>query len=356
MASCTCVRRVFSLAVVIFCMLQLNASDDAEKIVRENVARLGRKIGFNRDRKEVVFVGRALFEENSPEKDDSFLHYRDWYFKLAELKAKAALIRYLRQTQVGEEYVSSNVGSGKCTRKIESIAGMFAANSLSGWHVLTSAESYQDGLYVAAVAVVWSPTLEAAARRIREGRIFAADAYRSELKEWLKDQNLNTWSGCRVFVDSNGFPHLLGVGIGDAETKSPLEEKALQMKCDLWARKNLLLGLFGDSECQRFARTVVSTESADSKDFDSESFFKSMASIEVKGRTVEGMTFVHECIVPNDLTGRKMLIVLYGIEPSKLYRKLQTEQGKELEDEDGTQQKSSGIMVWNPNTGKFEKR
>lgn len=350
-------RLLFGLTFVFIFALSANAETDAESVVREDVSRMGYRVGFDRDRKVFVFVGRTVAEIKPPAKMKSFLSYRDWCFKLAELKAKAELLRYLRQSQVGEKYVTLNVGGGKFERKIHSNVGMFAANTLSGWHVLTSAESYCDGLYVAAVAVVWSPVLEAATRMIREGKILSSDTYRTELKEWLKGQNLKTWSGCRVFVDSNGFPHLLGIGMGDIETKSTVEKNALRMKCDLWARKNLLLGLFGDSECQRFAKTVVSAESADSKGFDSESFFESMASIEVKGRTVDGMTFVHECVVSNDLTGRKTLIVLYGVQPSKLYRTFQTESGKRSEVEDvNKRQEPSDIMIYNPNTGKFEKR
>ena len=351
-------KKISALACLAVATTPLFAADaDAGRDLREAVSRMGYRIGFDAERKVFVFTGRKLAEMESPSDSKGFFLQREKCFKVAELKAKAALLRYMRQTWTGGEFLDAGEVNGLTQKKLVSVAESFSANKLSGWHVLASAESYNDGVYEVAAAVIWSPALESAGRKAREGRLRPAASYREELREWLRAQQLETWCGCRAFVDSSGFPHLLGVGVVDADGASPMEMTSIRMKGDLLARKNLLLGLWGDSEVGKFARDAVSSESADEKDADTESLFESMASVEVRGKAVDGLTLVHEQVVRNRITGRTALVVLYGVEPSKL--ECGGNAARQLAEPavpDVQIREAPGLKVFNPSTGKFEKQ
>ena len=332
------------------------AETSAGQSIRDSITHKGYRLGFDRDRNTFVFVGRKMAEMKSPVSEKSFLLQRERILKIAELKAKAALLGYLRQTRTGAEYVGVREENSDVEKKLQSVAVAFAENLISGWQVLDVAEEYSDGVYDVAVAILWSPALECAGRMARAGRMVASEDYHTEFTKWLKLQNMSGWYGCRVFVDSAGFPHLLGVGVGDADGKSPIEMKALRLKCDLSARKNLMLGLWGDAKMRKAAEDMISTQNGERDGFDSESFFDQMASVQAKGKTLEGMMLVDERMVVHPLSRRKMMVAVYGIEPSRAVLK----DGISAETPNPTCESQSpgpsGVQVFNPKTGKFEKQ
>ena len=327
-----------------------------EQSICDSIARKGYRLGFDRSRNTFVFLGRKMSEMKSPMSEKNFLLQREKNLKIAELKAKSALLGYLRQTRTGAEHVEVCEKNSKIEKKMQSVVAAFAVNLISGWQVLDVAEGYSDGVYDVAVAILWSPALEHAGRMARAGRTVASADYRTESRNWLKLQDMSGWYGCRVFVDSAGFPHLLGVGVGDADGKSPIEMKVLRLKCDLLARKNLMLGLWGDGEMRKVAEDMIQTENADGDGFDSESFFEQMTSVEAKGKTIEGMTLVDERMVVHPLSLRKMLVVVYGVEPLRkvvgdgIFGETPKPKGE------SKCLGPSEVQVWNPNTGKYEKR
>ena len=87
------------------------------------------------------------------------------------------------------------------------------------------------------------------------------------------------------------------------------------MKTDLWARKNLLLCLYGDAESRKVAMEWMSMKSGAVTDTDAESLYGALANIEVKAKVVEGMTSVFDRFVTHPITGQKMLVTVYGILP-----------------------------------------
>lgn len=332
------------------------AATSVEQRIRDSITHKGYRLGFDRERNTFVFLGRKMSEMKSPASDSSFLLQRERNLKIAELKAKSALLGYLRQTRTGAEFVDVCERNSNIEKKVQSVIAAFAANLISGWQVLDVAEGYSDGVYDVAVAILWSPALEYAGRMARTGRTVASNDYRTESRRWLKLQDMSSWYGCRIFVDSVGFPHLLGIGVGDADGKSPIEMKALRLKCDLSARKNLMLGLWGDGEMRKTAEDMILTGNADEGGFESESFFEQMASVEAKGKTIEGMMLIDERIVTHPLSRRKMLVVVYGIEPSReaVGDRIFAEAPKPICESNCPG--PSGVQVWNPQTGKFEKQ
>ena len=354
------------LLAVALCLVSCfaRAIDPAEQVVRQTVAQLGLSPGETKLDSQLVFIGLHKAEMEHPSKVPMFLLVREKDYKIAELKAKAELLRFLRQHWSGSEEVKLFADDENVDMEMTSVADLFAKSLVSGWYVLCSAEQYENGVYSVAVAVTWSLELESAGRAARAGYLPCAESYKSELEEWLKKQDLATWTGSRVFVDRAGFPHFLGVGVGDAGDSSRLWQKQLQMKVDLWARKNLLLCLYGDAESRKVALEWMSMKSGAVTDTDAESFYGDLANIEVKAKVVEGMSSVFDRFVTHPITGQKMLVTVYGILPKVVKQKkgiapVQHKGGVVSSAESHVRSpvaNQSGVMIFNPNTGKFERR
>ena len=340
------------------------AIDPAEQAVRQIVAQLGLNPSEMKLDSQLVFIGLHKAEIEHPSKVPMFLLIREKDHKIAELKAKADLLRFLRQRWSGSEKVKLFADDEQVDMEMTSAVDLFAKSLVSGWYVLCSAERYENGVYSVAVAVTWSLELEVAGRAARAGCLPCSESYKPELEEWLKKQDLTTLTGSRVFVDRAGFPHFLGIGVGDAEGPSRLWQKQLQMKTDLWARKNLLLCLYGDAESRKVAMEWMSMKSGAVTDTDAESFYGALANIETNAKVVEGMSPVFERFVTHPITGRKMLVTVYGILPKVFKQKNNiapepnnSGRGSVVENPAQPHEANqSSMMIWNPNSGKFEKQ
>ena len=358
-----CCRYLLAVALcLVSCFAR--AIDPAEQAVRQTVAQLGLSLSETKLDSQLVFIGLHKAEMEHPSKVPMFLLVREKDHKIAELKAKAELLRFLRQHWSGREGLKLFADDEKVDIEMTSVVDLFAKSLVSGWYVLCSAERYENGVYSVAVAVTWSLELEAAGRAARAGCLPCSESYKPELEDWLKKQDLATWTGSRLFVDRVGFPHLLGIGVGDAGDSSRLWQKQLQMKTDLWARKNLMLALYGDAEARKVVLEWMSMKSEAVMETDAESFYGALADIEIKAKVVEGMTSVFDRFVTHPITGQKMLVTVYGIFPKVFKQKKDVvpelnKTGCASSVENPTRppvSKQSGVMIFNPNTGKYEKR
>ena len=353
------------LLAVLVCLITcfLRAIDPAEQVVRQTVVQLGLSLSEAKLDSQLVFVGLHKAAMDHPSKVPMFLLGREKDHKIAELKAKAELLRFLRQHWSGREELRLFADDVKVDMEMTSTADLFAKNLVSGWHVLCSAERYENGVYSVAVAVTWSLALEKAGRAAREGCLPSSESYKDELEGWLKKQDIATWTGARTFVDASGFPHILGVGVGDAGSTSRLWLKQLQVKTDLWARKNLMLCLYGDAESRKVASEWMSMKGGVETESEAESFYRTLANIEVKTKVVEGMSSVFDGFVTHPITGQKMLVTVYGILPKAYKQNRSVALSQNIEDSvspgahnvRSSMSDQSGVMIFNPNTGKYEK-
>lgn len=294
-----------------------NGDVSVEQLVRNAVDEDGYTIGGDPDREAFVFVGRTIKRMPMSANSRGIQLLREKCHKVAELKAKSELLRYLRQNGGGGEYVRVAVGNGMVNKEIGAVYSAFAKEQLSGCRVLHSAEKIQDGVYSVAVAVIWSLKLEEAGRLAREGRMQASGSYAKELSTWLDAQDVGSWCGVRTYVDSVGFPHVLGIGVSDVSSDSDLCRRAARMTADGYARKNLLMGLFGDMEIQRTAKSRIENGTSKTGGHDSVSIYEDLASVTVKDVVVNGMMPVYERLFVHPLTSRKMLMVIYGAVPQR---------------------------------------
>ena len=134
----------------------------------------------------------------------------------------------------------------------ESTASMLSKMPLLGATVLTQAESWDPGTkqYSVAVAIVWSPKLQACAAKIGTGDFTAAGKPGKFSKlDWVKAQDWSSMIGTRRFTDNKGNNYF--VGIGAVDPGYGVQANAKRMIAETLARKNVAMALVGDIVAQR---------------------------------------------------------------------------------------------------------
>jgi hypothetical protein len=129
----------------------------------------------------------------------------------------------------------------------ESAATMLSKMPLLGATVLTQAESWDPGTkqYSVAVAIVWSPKLQACAAKIGTGDFTSAGKPGKFTKlDWVKAQDWRSMIGTRRFTDNKGNNYF--VGIGAVDPGYGVQANAKRMIAETLARKNVAMALIGD--------------------------------------------------------------------------------------------------------------
>lgn len=305
----------------------------AGEAVRSQVAAQGLKIGHDRTSGVYVFVGEDEIPMGRPAASRAFLMHREKAFRVAELKAKEAILRAVSQEISASEEVGAQENGETAARTGVSVFKSFAENTLPLCRIMAAAEDYSDGLYSAAVAVVW------------EGRFAGAgdlpplpEAECEGLVAWLGRQDLPVWTGSRLYVDSRGRPHALGIGVSRADAPRAL--------ADLSARKNLLFALYGDAEVSRAAQSAIASGgSAHTAAWDSAAAYSSLSSITVKDRVVHGMRQVAEFTIRHPMTAQDLRLAVYAV----------VGDGGELPLHEATVRAAgANVKIWNPTTRKYE--
>ena len=169
------------------------------------------------------------------------------------------------------------------------------------------------------------------------------------MRAYIKGQDLSSWADVRLFVDSAGFPHLMGIGVSDWNGEARFRDAALR-RADMFAQKNLLLALYGDAAVREAAgkwRRDVSPSSGE--DAGQTSFYESLAEVSVTTSPPKGCRPVYVGETTGAEEGRKTVVSVFSFEPPV------AETGV-LALERGTDAGAGGVLIWNPRTHKFEKQ
>ena len=161
----------------------------------------------------------------------------------AALKEKAKLL--------AAEYKALEAAAAKLPKdpalETESTATLLSKMPLLGATVLTQAESWDPGdkQYSVAVAVVWSPKLQASAAKMGTGDFSAAGKPGKFSKlDWVKAQDWSSMIGTRRFTDNQGNNYFIGIGAVDPG--KGVQANAKRMLAETLARKNVAMALIGD--------------------------------------------------------------------------------------------------------------
>ena len=200
------------------------------------------------------------------------------------------------------------------TLATDSVATMLSKMPLLGATVLTQAESWDPGdkQYCVAVAVVWSPKLQACAAKIGTGDFTATGKPGKFSKlDWVKAQDWRSMIGTRRFTDNTGHNYFIGIGAVDPGVG--VQANAKRMLAETLARKNVAMALIGDLVTQREVKQnlkVYADQSLETKQKIVDAI-SSKVDLHLKGC----MSLVKK-EVRHPITGRKIYVSAYYIDPS----------------------------------------
>jgi len=232
-------------------------------------------------------------------------------------KAEAAALKEKAKTLYAE-YKALEAAAKKFpqepTLATDSVATMLSKMPLLGATVLTQAESWDPGdkQYCVAVAVVWSPKLQACAAKIGTGDFTATGKPGKFSKlDWVKAQDWRSMIGTRRFTDNTGHNYFIGIGAVDPGVG--VQANAKRMLAETLARKNVAMALIGDLVTQREVKQnlkVYADQSLETKQKIVDAI-SSKVDLHLKGC----MSLVKK-EVRHPITGRKIYVSAYYIDPS----------------------------------------
>ena len=194
--------------------------------------------------------------------------------------------------------------------------------------------------------------------------------YKDEWTRWASRADWTSMIGNRKFIDSEGVVRYVGIGCADVEGIE-LTSRWMQHAQDLalyHARANLSLALYADTASVEAVLRLYS-ELSDGLGDSIDSYEKYVGKI--TRHSDKRTTFapeVYSTFAVHPITKRKMFVSVCGYEPWQLAelgvfdrKTLQPPNTQTSSSRSTTQpQKSSaenpGMMIFNPNTGKFEKQ
>lgn len=320
------------------------APNSAEAFVLRQLEEAGLEVGFNEEGDRVVQLGVAgkplspdlreltcgppdgyLMKKRklgAPPEDPRkhFTSFRDRLFRVAEFKAKAEILRFLTTTiSVSAETIQS-YSDGTAVKDTMTTTEIFSHLRLDGFLVLSTAESWNDGVYQVAVAVGWSPKSEAlvAGSKSTDASIAPPPGENSpEWKKWAETQDFSLRLGAYSFEDSAGVLRHVGIAAADVDGLSGKALRNAKQLAFTMAKANLCYALYGDSETRIFVRSRLketfdgTRSSFEVEESSIETIFQKCRAIHVFADEVYTASVVHP------LTGRTMFVSVVGIEPGR---------------------------------------
>lgn len=312
---------------------------DAEDAVRRRMVQRNMRLGFDAETGAYTVVASAVKRGVDPE-SPMFSAQLSACFRQAELKAVHQILNMRSQTMEGGTSVQRDPSAKSARTFVETLS----QNDMDGC-LLVGFDGRVDGdRCVAAVAMSWSEDLEQRARASAACRLPPADSWIEELKTRLDGLGGGLLPPTMSFVDSAGFFHYVGVGSASFDDGSDLRRNAAVRKADLLARKNLQLALYGRAAMRKKAEMMKFRARVDGAE-NLSAVYEALGEVSADTPLPLGSRSLFDKLVPAG-NGSKEFVVVYGVVPPKTESRSLLSAGKAPED----------VLIWNPNTGKFEKQ
>ena len=321
---------------------------DAEDAVRRRVVQRGLRVGLDAETGTYTVIASAAksgIEDGSP----ASCAQRVACFRLAELKAIHQILNMRGQTMAGQTAVQRGHVDDAAVKTVRTFVETLSESDMDGCVVVDACELTDGTSRAVAVAMTWSAELERCARASAGGSIRPAAAWIEELKTYLANWGDGLPPPTVAFVDSAGFFHRLGVGVAALGGASPLERNAAARLADIWARKNLQLALFGRVAMRKKAE-LMKTSSRREELQGLASAYEALGEVAAEGPLPMGSLSILESVMMDSSSSGKLLVVVYGVKTQR------TASGVAVPIQPGRLEGTSGVMVFNPKTGKFEKQ
>ena len=327
---------------------------DAEDAVRRRMVQRGLPLGTDLETGSYTVIASAVKSGSEPGSSADGAR-RTTCFRLAELKAVHQILNMRAQTMTGMSEARRERAGGEAVKTMRTFVETFSQSDMDGCVVVDSCELNEGESCVVAIAMTWSADLENRARASAAGSLQPAATWVDELARLLDGWGDVLWPPTVSFVDSAGFFHRVGVGIAGFAGESPLARNAAVAQADLWARKNLQLAFYGAAAMRKKAELMkASSRRADARS--TASAYEALSEVAAEGPLPVGSCPLFDRVVPDASGSGKLFVVVYGVKAPRA----ETAQGGACRAvvpiAEPASQVPSGVMLFNPNTGKFEKQ
>ena len=317
---------------------------DAEDVVRRALVAKGMRQGYDAETGIYMVIASATKSGVDP-RSSTCCAQQSSCFRLAELNAFHQILNMRGQSMAGKTAVQRS----DAAKSVRSFVETLSQADLDGC-LLVEFHGRQDGdNCVIAVAMCWSEELERRARASAAGSLWPADSWIDELKRRLDGLGGDLLPPTLSFVDSAGFFHRAGVGIAPFDGASALRYNVAVREADLWARKNLQLALYGFAAMRKKAELMKSRDRLANIE-NLSSLYEALGEVSADTQLPAGSRPIFDKVVQIGGGRMKSFVVVYGVDSPKGVRAVSDSSSKEIG------KTLEGGMIFNPNTGKFEKQ
>lgn len=296
----------------------------------------GWKLKWDRKKKRIIKIIKEEFECSDPANLKSVMIQRDAAVKRAVLQAKAEFIMSLKQEVDAEDIVEMLGGNAvgvsvEAKAAVEGQVAAFKAKTMTqssmaaytaemplfGGTCIRQSESWNGRKYQVAIAFVWSPKLERAARAVLTGErvVCQPKSDGMDIEDWLESVNPAFMSGPIQYVDKDGTRWFLGISASSADEE--LDSITLRHNrriADMSAKQMVVFSLWGDVKAYELMRQELSSVAGENmSEVAAAQWAESKMSQAVKGLPVRGMERLYGEEVEYPITGKRIYVSIYGI-------------------------------------------
>lgn len=308
----------------------------------------GWKLKWDKKKKRIIKIVKEEFDCSDLSNLKNVMVQRDAAVKRAVLQAKADFIMYLKQ-EVDAEDIVEMLGGNAAGISVEakaaveaqatafkakamkqsSMAAFMAEMPLFGAICIRQSESWNGRRYQVAIAFVWSPKLERAARAVLTGDkvVCKPKPEGMDIEEWLESVNPALMSGPIQYVDKDGTRWFLGISASSAD--EDLDAVTLRMNrsiADMSAKQMVVFSLWGDVKAYEMMRQELSSVSVGNMtEVEAAQWAESKMSQVVKGLPVRGMEKLYGEEIEYPVTGKRIYVSIYGINQESANENLKIE-------------------------------
>lgn len=321
-----------------------SAVEFCDRRVATQLEERGLHLGYNEESGEFIVVAHSQTRCADPSIDMvTWAFCRDVFLK-AHLKARREIANMVKGTLVASNVVvKMSVESERFQAQTAAIA-MNADELPLGMIMLAAEGTWRDGIYAASVAMAWSETWDGRSRKSMAGLIEPAVDWESQLRSSVEAARIELLPPYGEFVDSNGFVHLFGADVSDVLSRPVKGRSAVLLSMDERALARL--------QSVRDGAGTAALGMQFSKEKKGKSGMAVKASAGGLGVSAIGAAPINKCVFEGNVNSETFKRSLYAI----VYATDCVKPSPQREKIESSNSGNSGVMIWNPNTGKFEKR
>ena len=336
---------ILSCVLLLFAaVLAESAVDVCDRRVTTKLEERGLHLGYNEESGEFIVVAHSQTRCADPSIDmATWAFCRDVFLK-AHVKARREIANMVKGTLVASNAVVKMSDDSEKSKTQTAAIAMNADELPLGMIMLAAEGVWRNGIYAASVAMAWSEKWDGRSRKSMAGLIEPAVDWESQLRSSVGAARIELLPPYGEFVDSNGFVHLFGADVSDVLSRPVKGRSAVFLSMEERALARL--------QWVRDGAGTAALGMQISKEKKGKSEMAIKASAGGLGVSAIGAVPINKCVFEGNVNSETFKRSLYAI----VYA---TDCVKPLPQREKIESSNSGnpaVMIFNPNTGKFEKR